>query len=249
MGLVSMLGGAMGISQAYLVLDEAEAPSVKSMAMAASQLTAVTGNSFVFKFNPLSYTLHKGANWTSAPQASSSEAPESSYVGPDGKTLSLEIFMDNSWNPISGSIQSEIDFLMKCCDPTPESIAEGAPRPPYVRFGWGSNVMFKAFMTDVSIEVNLFSAGGSPIRGTASLTFTEVPESLGRQNPTSGTPVPQRSHLVQAGDTLASIAYKFWKNPTMWRAIAEVNRIDNPEKLVPGAELLIPDESDARALA
>ena len=244
-----MLSGAMGISQAYLVLDEAEAPSVKSLAMSASQLTAVVGNSFVFKFNPLSYTLHKGANWTSSPQASSTEAPESSFVGPEPKTLSLEIFMDNSWNPINGSIQAEIDFLMKCCDPTPESVAEGTPRPPYVRFGWGSNVMFKAYVTDVSIEANLFSASGTPIRGNASITLTEVPESVGRQNPTSGTPTPQRSHSVQVGDSLASIAYKFWKNPTLWRAIAEVNRLDDPERLLPGSELLIPDESDARAMA
>ncbi len=248
MGVMSLIEGKLGISQAYLSLDETEAPSMKQLALSASQMTAVSGNTFVFKFNPLSYTIEKDSHWASAPQASAGEAPESSFLGPGARSLRLQVFMDDSWNPINGSIQPEIDFLMKCCDPTPESVAEGKPRPPYVRFGWGANVLFKAYVSSVSVEVGLFSTTGTPLRATANIGLTEVPESVARQNPTSGTPSPQRAHRVEAGDTLAGIAYRYWKDPNLWRAIAEVNRIDDPERLTPGRELLIPEAADARLL-
>ncbi|MDA8025684.1 MAG: LysM peptidoglycan-binding domain-containing protein [Actinomycetota bacterium] len=249
MGLVSLLAGSLGISQAYLVLDEAEAPSVKDMASAASELTSVVGNNFVFKFNPLNYSISKRANWRSAPQASSTDAPGADFTGPDPRTMSIEIFLDDSWKPFIGSIQPQIDFLMKCCDPTPESIELGTPRPPLVRFGWGTNVGFKAYVESVNITVNLFSSSGEPTRGIANLTLVEVPDSLLRQNPTSGTPLPSRSHLVDTGDSLASIANKHYGNPNWWRAIATVNNIYDPERLTAGNVLLIPDDADARALA
>ncbi len=249
MGVVSLLAGALGLSQAYLVLDEAESPSISSMAGSASGVTSVIGNNFVFQFNPLNYSISKRANWRSAPQASSTDAPAADYTGPDPRTMSIEIFLDDSWKPFIGSIQPQIDFLMKCCDPTPESIALGSPRPPLVRFGWGTNVGFKAYIESVSITVNLFSTAGQPTRGLANLTLVEVPDDPLRQNPTSGTPQPSRSHLVDAGDTLASISYKHYGNPNWWRAIATVNNIHDPERLTTGSTLLIPDDVDARSMA
>jgi len=42
------------------------------------------------------------------------------------------------------------------------------------------------------------------------------------------------------GDTLAKLAYEYLGDPGAWRAIAEVNNIDNPRKLEPGTALIMP---------
>lgn len=51
-----------------------------------------------------------------------------------------------------------------------------------------------------------------------------------------------RSYTVEAGDTLFSIARKFYKSPARWKEIREANsgKIDNPGKLKPGTRLTIP---------
>ena len=47
------------------------------------------------------------------------------------------------------------------------------------------------------------------------------------------------------GDTLQSVAYRELGKPTYWRAIAELNDIDDPMRLAPGTTLLIPSVADA----
>jgi len=51
-----------------------------------------------------------------------------------------------------------------------------------------------------------------------------------------------QTYVVQSGDTLASIARKFYKSPTRWKKILNANRksIDDPEKLTIGQSLIIP---------
>ena len=48
------------------------------------------------------------------------------------------------------------------------------------------------------------------------------------------------------GDTLQSVAYRELGKPTYWRAIAELNDIDDPMRAGrPGTVLLIPSVADA----
>jgi len=51
-----------------------------------------------------------------------------------------------------------------------------------------------------------------------------------------------------AGDTLASVAYEEYRNPTKWRALAEANGIDDPMRLRPGAVLIVPNRGEADSL-
>ena len=45
---------------------------------------------------------------------------------------------------------------------------------------------------------------------------------------------------MRDGDSLPSIAYDAYGDPTRWRPIAEANGIDNPMHLRRGTELTIP---------
>ena len=64
------------------------------------------------------------------------------------------------------------------------------------------------------------------------------------QNPTTRADIGLGSHTVRDGDSLASIAYHHYRDPTKWRAIAEANGIDDPLHLTRGAVLSIPRIED-----
>ncbi len=70
------------------------------------------------------------------------------------------------------------------------------------------------------------------------------PTSPGRQNPTSGSENVRQSHLLIAGDTLASVAYAEYGDPSAWRAVARFNGIDDPLRCRPGMRLLLPSPEE-----
>ena len=53
-------------------------------------------------------------------------------------------------------------------------------------------------------------------------------------------PMLPRPRVVKRGDTLSSIAAEEFHDATLWRPIAETNRIDDPLALQPGTVLSIP---------
>jgi len=52
----------------------------------------------------------------------------------------------------------------------------------------------------------------------------------------------RRTYVVQSGDTLVSISRKFYHSSKRWKEILDANRkkIDDPEKLRAGQDLIIP---------
>ena len=50
----------------------------------------------------------------------------------------------------------------------------------------------------------------------------------------------RRVHRLVAGETLASVAYAEYGDPTQWRPLAAYNGIDDPMRLRPGATLMLP---------
>ena len=75
-----------------------------------------------------------------------------------------------------------------------------------------------------------------------------APKDNGPQNPGATTsadlppPAGSRTYEVQAGDTLASISRKFFKNSGRWKDIQEANykQLKGTSKLKPGMTLVIP---------
>jgi len=47
-------------------------------------------------------------------------------------------------------------------------------------------------------------------------------------------------YTVQPGDTLTTIALKVYGDPSLWHKIAEANRLENPDLILPGQVLVIP---------
>ena len=95
----------------------------------------------------------------------------------------------------------------------------------------------------------MFKPDGTPLRATVDVTLVEVPNEPAGQNPTSGALAGYRTTIVGDGDSLHSIAYREYGNPTLWRGLAVANAIDDPLAVASGATLLIPPREHAAELS
>jgi nucleoid-associated protein YgaU len=116
-------------------------------------------------------------------------------------------------------------------------------RPPRVLFQWGETWSFEAVINSVKQQFTLFLSTGTPVRATLDITFQQVTDTaqLRPQNPTSGGVGGERVWRVSAGDTLAWIAFREYGDSTMWRLIADANRLTRVRELTPGTMLVIPN--------
>jgi hypothetical protein len=211
---------------------------------AAGSLTAGAAYDTIdFQFNPKELSISKSAKWSRASQKGSKNSGVPEYRGPEPSKLALEMFLDAS-DTQDDSVVKKVEKLFSCCVPTPESHEKKKPNPPWVVFHWGGLSSFTGYIHSVTVKYTLFTPGGLPIRGTATVNLEEIAKEDQQQNPTSGALSAHRVHTVLSGDTLASIAWHEYGDPTMWREIATANHIDNPMRLRAGSSLLVPAAED-----
>ncbi|WP_127792223.1 LysM peptidoglycan-binding domain-containing protein [Agromyces sp. LHK192] len=199
-----------------------------------------------FQLNPKELTMAKSAKWESKNQKKASSAPPASYQGPEPQKLTVEMYFDASLSR-DASVVKHVEDLFAATAPTEKSKGTKTPSPPWVRFMWGGLSGFVGYITSVSAKYTLFSPSGMPIRAVCTVAMAELASEMGKQNPTSGGLQPRRLHVVREGDTLAMIAFREYGNAALWRALADVNGIDDPMRMRPGRSILLPvaEEFDA----
>ena len=230
---------ASKLEKAYLILEQ---PST-SAGGGGGSLGEVR-----FRFNPKEYSIQKSASWESKPAKGAKKTSMPEFKGSEPRSMTVEAFLDAT-DPPYPDIVKDIETLFSCCTPVAQSVGKNKPSPPFVRFCWGKTMSFTAFVKQVQVKYVLFKPDGTPIRATATLTLQEIPRDTGKQNPTSGGLVPHRIHTVVAGDSLASISYAEYGDARLWRALADTNALDDPMRLRPGTDLLVPPPEDAAAYA
>jgi nucleoid-associated protein YgaU len=192
-----------------------------------------------FQFNPKELSIQKSARWERKPARNARKSSPAEFKGADPCKLSLEMFFDAS-DKQPGSVVEQVEELFRCCVPTDETRQNKKATPPLVQLNWGTLVSFPAFITSVQAKYTLFSRDGTPIRATCSISMEEMPGDPLGQNPTSGAQSAHAVHTVIAGDSLASVAYQEYGDPSLWRPLAAANNIDDPIRLPTGTTLLIP---------
>jgi nucleoid-associated protein YgaU len=201
------------------------------------------GTPIKFQFNPKEYTVKKAAKWEAKAAKGARKAPMPEYKGADPQTLSIEAFFDATDR--DDDITDDIQRLLDCCTASKETMVKNRPSPPFVVFAWGSNFSVTACVKSVSVKYTLFKPDGTPTRATATLELQEVPTDPKKQNPSSGGLDVRTGHTVVAGDSLASVAFAEYGDPTRWRAIAVANGITDPLRLAEGTRLLVPSPEEA----
>lgn len=230
-----------GFTMAYLELAEIKSSSTGEVSAGSATKT------IHFQFNPQEFSIAKSANWQTTNVAGSSNAGPAQYMGPNPSSMTLEMFLDAS-EESDGDVSKDVQKLIDACTPTAASQGKDRPVPPAVRFGW-DKVYFVGYIQQVNARYTLFHSDGKPIRALCSLTLHELPTKQGKQNPTSGALAAVATRQFLEGDTLAGIAYQEYGDPTLWRALAQANGIDDPFRVAPGRHLLIPSISQAAGAA
>lgn len=209
------------------------------------------GQKIVCWFNPKEYTVSKTNNWTVKAKVGA-PLPDVQFTGGNARELTLELLFDTSdtGNKDVTAVCNRL-FKMMEADKKFASGGKNTGRPPKVTFGWGRVLSFKAVPKSLNVQFTLFRSDGTPIRAQAKITFVQVENALTmtgtgadakRQNPTTTGMIGITSHTVRDGDSLQSIAYAVYGDPTKWRRIAEANGIDDPLRLRRGAVLAIQQE-------
>jgi hypothetical protein len=216
-----------------------------------AQLIPVDGSeSLRFRFNPKEYSVTKSATWDRPQNKGAKHSTPPEFIGSNPRTVQMELLFDD-WEG-QGDLVKDVQTLLRWMEPTDQSLSQSKPRPHLLKFEWDQNKSldtFIGFVKSVSVKYTLFSAQGKPVRATATISMEEVPHDPARTNPTSGSPLGRRSHVVAAGDTLHSLAYREYEDASLWRGLARFNGIDDPLRVRPGARLLIPSLDEAAGLS
>ncbi len=112
--------------------------------------------------------------------------------------------------------------------------------PPVCLFIWGA-FLFQCIIERVSKRFTMFLPEGIPVRATLSVTLKEYQEVDIQVKELDLHSSDLRKHwTVTQGDSLWSIAVQEYGDAADWILIAEANEIDNPRKIEPGTDLVIP---------
>jgi hypothetical protein len=229
---VSSSGGSgASLVRAYLELRE---PGTRGSTTAGPPIGKID-----FQFNPKELSLTKTAKWERKTSRNRKSAGIPEFQGAEPCSMTLEMFFDAT-GPQDSSVVAAVEKLFTCCVPTDKTHQDHLGVPPWVVFHWGSVAGFTAYIASVAAKFTLFTSGGVPIRATATVTLKEIAAEPAKQNPTSGGRASRRAHTLVDGDTLPSIAYAEYGDPTLWRVLAEANGVDDPMRLSPGISLLVP---------
>jgi nucleoid-associated protein YgaU len=191
-----------------------------------------TGAALEVMFNPEEYSLNRDNNFASqaVPGLSS---PLLQFAHGNLRTLELELLFDTYER--QGDVRVETEKFVGLMEIDPELHA-----PPVIVVAWAS-LQFRCVLTKASQKFLLFLDDGRPVRARVSASFAEFidpeHEALKVKRQTADY---SKRHVVLQGETIASIAFRYYADPTLWRPIAVRNELDYPRALVVGSELLIP---------
>jgi hypothetical protein len=197
-------------------------------------------------FNPKDYKISKSSTWTRKPNAT--PIPTVQYTGGEPRKMTVDLFFDCT-DDKNGDVRVITDKLFALLEANKTYKKEKKKRPPFIEFHWGLTWTFPAAIDSLSVAYVFFRPDGTPTRATASLALSQVEKAVDKpskggvkkpQNPTTRGTADLGSHVVRDGDSLPSIAFKSYGDPTNWRVIAEANGIDDPLALRRGRVLGVP---------
>jgi hypothetical protein len=193
-------------------------------------------------FNPKEYVFSKQITY-GAGKTSGKNLPKQTFQSGSPAKLQMQLFFDTYEQRTDVREYTDQLWEMVFVNPKLKDKQTKWGRPPLVRFQWGETWLFDAVITSVSQRFTLFLPSGIPVRATLDVTFQQIEDTkdLKQQNPTSGGAGGERVWIVKEGDTLAWIAYKEYGDPSLWRTLADANKLQHVRRLCPGTQLMVPD--------
>jgi nucleoid-associated protein YgaU len=206
-------------------------------------------------FNPTSYSVGKEVEWKPPePPTDESEsqkaartqrrvnAPGLEFKGGESRVLTLDLFFDvTETTLVDGKPVVDVrEITNHVVALTRIEPKQGKPPVCLVQWGSapvGSDFPFKGVVTNLKQDFTLFRSTGEPVRAKLSATFTEF---LPPQEDLLQTDPELTTRRVARGDSLQALAADIYRDPALWRVIAEANNLDDPRRLAVGQTLTIP---------
>jgi hypothetical protein len=211
-----------------------------------------TGDFYKVMFNPTDFQLTKSSQLAEM-NVPGLDTPLQQFIRGQTEKLTVRLFFDTTdrgGGPFAKSVTDETDKFYSFVKIDSETHA-----PPVVIFQWGTGFpgsklptnesqkryWFTGVVESVQQEFTLFSTRGVPLRATLTVTMREY-KILSDQRIELHllSHDRTRSHVVQRGETLSSIAGELYGNPGDWRPIAAHNGIVDPRRVRAGTILEIP---------
>jgi hypothetical protein len=216
-------------------------------------------------FNPTDFTLTKGSQLAEI-NVPGLDAPLQQFVRGQAEKLTVKLFFDSTderTDELATGVTALTDRFYSLVKIKPDEHA-----PPVCRFVWGPSFPGSKLTTDsttfddtdptslnrreftgvvesVQQEFTLFSPTGVPLRANLTVTMREYRMlSLQREQLRLLSRDRSRRHIVSRGETLSSIAARYYDSPGDWRAIAVHNGITDPRRLAAGTVLGIPPTAE-----
>jgi len=193
-------------------------------------------------FNPYEYTISKSVTYKERAKTES-DNPQEDFVQPSPQTLKLSLIFDTYEADEDVSLTTRQLWLLMGSKTRQKSNKHEKLEPPYVAFIWGV-FRFVARLTNMSQKFTLFKRDGTPVRAKVEVTLTQYEDEddyrAVKTNPTSGGGESEKIWRVNAGDRLDTIAAQVYRDATLWRRIAEHNKVRDPLAIRPGQILRIP---------
>jgi len=198
------------------------------------------GNAITALFNPEKLVFNKIVNWKRQ-SAAQRDVPELQFTNAQPRTLKIDLIFDTYDSPDANK-EDVRTYTKKILHIATVEKHGDKHRPPVCRLSWGATgVFFQGVLENLEQQFILFMEDGTPVRAKSNCTFKEWRtnyDDLNRQDTQSSDIAKAR--VVKRGDTLSSIAAEEYRDPRLWRPIAEKNDMDDPIDLIPGTVLLVP---------
>ena len=197
---------------------------------------------YKFVYNPENIAVTGSVEY-SRQQAIGTTSSTNKYSKTNPEKLTLELIFDNTviWTedpmlpkplPVTDEIEKFKDLVY--------SYNGDLHRPNFLKIIWGK-FLFKAQITDFTLNYTSFSSAGEPLRAHVNAGFEAVKNIQARiseedRHSSDLTHV----YTVQEGDSLPILVEKVYGNSALYIKIAKINNLNNFRRLEPGTKLVLP---------
>jgi contractile injection system tube protein len=221
----------------------------------------------VVQFNPASLKIERRSN--TARGGLTANAQHRQYPSAEPATLSFDLEFDTAEGDANGQPQDVRDLTKPVRQfVEPPDTKTGEP-PPRVCFIWGT-FSFVGIVTQVTEDLDYFSATGMPLRAKLSLSITEQDlkfeqdaKGAGARDANNATspgggpantgpaappdPNPVQSVTAQAGESVQQLLARSGADPAAWRTAmaGPAGQFESPLALPPGQEVLLGAQASA----
>jgi|SaaInl4_150m_RNA_FD_contig_21_633999_length_1606_multi_9_in_0_out_0_3 LysM repeat protein len=201
---------------------------------------AKTGTKYEFQFNPETYSLTKQSDWQANQKDHIYDIPVVKWKGGSAMKLELTIFFDTYEDDSDVRDKTRKVEELTLVDPDEHE-------PPKLKFYWGGAMKIRSgtelqwILGSFNTTYKMFNSSGIPVRAEMKISLSEyATEDMLKDRSRLQSPDHEKAYRVQPGDTLQSIAWRHYDDPSLWRPIAAANNIEDPRDVAPGTVLRVP---------